>query len=241
MKKFRMLAALTTAAALMLSFTTVAFAAEPSGETSDTTSSTTSGVSTSSGTSDVSTPAGTGTVIADTTNGSGKEFLTITTPDKHIFYMVIDRDQKSNNVYFLDTVTEKDLMSLAEQSGNSQSNTSGSAVSGSTSTPAQTSGSGDTTQKNTDKSSKPANTTQHGNGVGMLVVVAMVVLIGGGAGYYFKIYRPKHQRAGTEEEDYTPEDEAEPRDEEETEPDGDLPPWDEDDGGDAGESGDETK
>lgn len=240
MKKFRILAALATAAVLTLSFTTVALAAEPSGETSDTSSSTTSG--TASGTSDVSTPAGTGTVIADTTNGNGKEFLTITTSDKHVFYMIIDRDQNSNNVYFLDTVTEKDLLSLAEQSGNSQSNTS-SAVSGSASTPEPTSGSGDTTQKNADTSSKPANTAQHGNSVGMLVVVAMVVLIGGGAGYYFKIYRPKHQRAGMEEEDYTPEDETEPHDEEETEKeaDGDLPPWDEEDNGDAGESEDETK
>ena len=48
-----------------------------------------------------------------------------------------------------------------------------------------------------------------------------MVLIGGGAGWYFKIYRPKHQKAPEPEESY---DEPDPYE------DGD--PWDEEGGGD---------
>ena len=54
-----------------------------------------------------------------------------------------------------------------------------------------------------------------------------VVVIGGGAGWYFKIYRPKKQRAAESEADYGSEyDGAENYDE--TDPEDDGPPWDED-------------
>ena len=54
-----------------------------------------------------------------------------------------------------------------------------------------------------------------------------VVVIGGGAGWYFKIYRPKKQRAAESEADYGGEyDGAEDYDE--TAPEDDGPPWDED-------------
>ena len=52
-------------------------------------------------------------------------------------------------------------------------------------------------------------------GLGALAVLAL----GGGAGWYFKIYRPKQQRAAETEEDYG--DELETYD--------DTPPWDEED------------
>ena len=49
----------------------------------------------------------------------------------------------------------------------------------------------------------------------------------GGAGWYFKIYRPKKQRAAESEADYGGEyDGAEDYDE--TDPEDDGPPWDED-------------
>ena len=64
--------------------------------------------------------------------------------------------------------------------------------------------------------------------VGALVLLALaVVVIGGGAGWYFKIYRPKKQRAAESEADYGGEyDGAENYDE--TDPEDDGPPWDED-------------
>lgn len=63
------------------------------------------------------TPDGTGTVIDNVTNEDGKEFFTITTPSKHVFYLIIDRQKNAENVYFLDAVTEKDLLALAQSEG----------------------------------------------------------------------------------------------------------------------------
>lgn len=221
MKKFHKLAALCAALALTCSFTTVAYAAsvtnEPAGSTSLSSSSAASGssaVSTdsslTSGTSSASTvftPAGTGTVINTATDKDGKEFYTITTPDKNVFYLVIDRQRNGDNVYFLNAVTEKDLLALAEKSGSS----SGTIASGSTTSAgissgsAQTTASGTASQAGTETSAKTSSVPQSNN-MGMLLLVLAVVVIGGGAGYYFKIYRPKHQRAESEDDfDYTDE------------------------------------
>ena len=63
-----------------------------------------------------------------------------------------------------------------------------------------------------------------------ILLVGAVVLIGGGAGYYFKIYKPKHQ-APDLEDDYCEYEEEAPEevveDYEETTDEG-TPPWDED-------------
>ena len=58
---------------------------------------------------------------------------------------------------------------------------------------------------------------------GMILLVLAVMGIGGGAAWYFKIYRPKHQQADQPEED----DGGEYPDYDEFEDDG--PPWDEED------------
>ena len=52
--------------------------------------------------------------------------------------------------------------------------------------------------------------------VGNLLMVAAVALVGGGAVYYFKVYRPKHEAAGLDEDDYDY-DEADPYGDMETE------------------------
>ena len=63
-------------------------------------------------------PGGQGTVIdnaSGTAAESGREFFTIATPDENVFYLVIDRQRDSENVYFLNAVTESDLMALAQK------------------------------------------------------------------------------------------------------------------------------
>ena len=62
------------------------------------------------------TPDGTGTVL-DTATGEGddKQFYTITTEAGNVFYLIIDGKRNDNNVYFLNGVTEADLMALAEK------------------------------------------------------------------------------------------------------------------------------
>ena len=38
--------------------------------------------------------------------------------------------------------------------------------------------------------------------MGPILLILVVALVGGGAGWYFKIYRPKQERAAQAEEDY---------------------------------------
>jgi hypothetical protein len=61
------------------------------------------------------TPEGTGTVADNVTDADGKEFFTVTTVDGNVFYMIIDRQRISDNVYLLNAVTEDDLRSLAKE------------------------------------------------------------------------------------------------------------------------------
>ena len=60
------------------------------------------------------TPDGTGTVVDNATDAEGKEFFTITTAEEAVFYLVIDRQKSTENVYFLNAVTLADLAALAE-------------------------------------------------------------------------------------------------------------------------------
>ena len=70
---------------------------------------------------------------------------------------------------------------------------------------------------------KPKAEPKKPGNAGMILLVLAVMGIGGGAAWYFKIYRPKHQQADQPEED----DGGEYPDYDEFEDDG--PPWDEED------------
>ena len=58
------------------------------------------------------TPKGNATVVDDVKTENEKEFFTISTPNENIFYLIVDRARESENVYFLNEVTEQDLFSL---------------------------------------------------------------------------------------------------------------------------------
>ena len=66
------------------------------------------------------TPDGSATVVDNATDEQGKEFYTIMTPDENVFYLIIDKQRDSENVYFLNAVTESDLMALAQKDTDSQ-------------------------------------------------------------------------------------------------------------------------
>lgn len=161
------------------------------------------------------TPDGQGTVMDNVTDGDGKEFFTFTTPSENTFYLVIDRQRDSENVYFLNTVTENDLMALAEKNGDnsgisavpdpapvcickdkceagavntacpvcilSMNNCAGTAPA-----PAEP--------------EKPEQPKEGGN-AGTIVIVLLAMLAVGGAGWYFKIYKPKHDMTDAEDFD----------------------------------------
>lgn len=111
--KFRRLAVMTASLLCCLIFTVPAYAQsnEPQPEA------TSAPVETEAEpeTQNPFTPDGTGTVVDNATDEDGKEFYTITTADESVFYLVIDKQKTSENVYFLNAVTVDDLLPLAKQ------------------------------------------------------------------------------------------------------------------------------
>ena len=132
------------------------------------------------------TPEGTGTVVDNATDGDGKEFFTITTPSENVFYLIIDRQRDGQNVYFLNAVTEKDLLALAEKDPEPE-----------------------VTEPVMEPEPEPEPEPEKTSGfpMGNILMVAAVLLAGGGAGYYFKVYRPKHEAPDMDDEEYGYEDE----------------------------------
>lgn len=202
---------LTLLAAVMLCIAAFPFTAYASGgeEASEVTEAPAASETTSA--SNPFTPAGTGTVVNTATDEDGKEFYTITTPDENVFYLVIDLQREQDNVYFLNAVTEKDLLALAEKSDDTHDGENPL----STSEP-------ETTPEVTPEPTPEPEPEQKSNPT-MLLLALAVVVIGGGAGYYFKIYRPKQEQATLAEDEFD-EYEADPYDEQED----DTPPWEAD-------------
>ena len=222
MKKFRMMAVLCAAFLMAFSFSTVAYASGGE-ETPEVTES----PATSETTSDPNpfTPAGTGTVVNTATDEDGKQFYTITTPDENVFYLVIDLQRETDNVYFLNAVTEKDLLALAEKSEDTEENEPAVVSTPEPESDSETDISSETSLETSTEPEQKSNTT-------MLLFVLTVVVIGGGAGYYFKIYRPKQEQTALTEDEFD-EYEADPYDEQED----DTPPWEVD--GEASDTGED--
>lgn len=139
------------------------------------------------------TPEGTGTVVDNATDGDGKEFFTITTPSENVFYLIIDRQRDGQNVYFLNAVTEKDLLALAEKDPEPE-------VTEPVMEPEPE------TEPPTEPEPEPEPEKTSGFPMGNILMVAAVLLAGGGAGYYFKVYRPKHEAPDMDNEEYDYED-----------------------------------
>jgi hypothetical protein len=161
------------------------------------------------------TPDGQAEVVDQATDEDGKIFYTFTTPDGNVFYLVIDGERDGDNVYFLNAVTERDLLDIAEKDG-------GSAIP----TPAPE----PPPEPPTETDPEP-ELEQEGGG-GTIIFIVLAALAVGGAAYYFKIMKPKQQAQNVDDTD----DDSEEYDDEDMEFE-DEPDEDSDD---ADESGDDT-
>jgi hypothetical protein len=133
------------------------------------------------------TPDGVGTVLDSTTDADGKEFYTIITPDEHVFYLVIDRQRNIENVYFLDAVTVKDLLSLAEAT---ESDAPIIAI--------------PTTEPAPESTPQPVlqSEPQPKNNMGSIIAVLLIVaIIAVGVFCYFKFRKPKQSVKGSSDLD----------------------------------------
>ena len=151
------------------------------------------------------TPDGTGTVIDNVfIEGNGLEFFTFATEAGNVFYLVIDRMRDKDNVYFLNAVTEADLMALAEIESKSAGGTT---VSGIPPVSGEPIPADPQDQQPEAPEDPPAD--KGGIGSGTLIFLLIAVAAAGGAGYYFKILRPKKLAAQDDEGVYFGDDEDE--------------------------------
>ena len=162
------------------------------------------------------TPEGTGTVQDNISGTDGeKQFYTITTDAGNVFYLVIDGKREDNNVYFLNGVTESDLMALAEKNNGSMSmipqeescNCTEKCEAGAVNTKCEvcsTDMTGCTGKEAEPETEKPTEQPKEKGNTGGLVLFLVVALLGGGgAFYYFKFMKPKQNVKGdTDLEDF---------------------------------------
>lgn len=162
------------------------------------------------------TPDGSASVLDEAQEtADDKQFYTITTEAGNVFYLIIDGKRDSQNVYFLNGVTEADLMALAEKGDGSMSVI----PAGDTCTCTEKCEAG---KVRTDcpvckndltgcvgKETKPSEPEQpeteqpkkDTGSIGTIIFVVLALLAVGGIGYYVKIVRPKQQAADEEFED----------------------------------------
>lgn len=168
------------------------------------------------------TPNGQAAVLDNATGEEGKEFYTFETQAGNVFYLVVDKQRDDDNVYFLNAVTENDLEALAEPAAEIEPEsvipeepvcscrdkcriggidtsckvclTDLSACMGQE--PAAEEGQEDVQQKKEQES-------------GGFFFILSAVLAAGGAGYYLKVYKPRHESDGEEDMDDLSDDEEE--------------------------------
>ncbi len=163
------------------------------------------------------TPKGNATVVDDVKTENEKEFFTISTPNENIFYLIVDRARESENVYFLNEVTEQDLFSLT--SAKAPEETAIPEQKEPVCTCTQKCAMGmvnvqcelcsvnlkkcigtDVKQENTEETvKKEQSKTQNEKGTLIFSVVGIAIAIA--VGYYFKVYRPKQEYIDDDEEE----------------------------------------
>ena len=144
-----------------------------------------------------------------------KQFYTITTEAGNVFYLIIDGKRDDNNVYFLNGVTEADLMALAEKNDGSVSVIPAADVctckekceAGKVNTGCPVCKNdlngciGKEKPAEPEEPAEPEQPKKDTGSVGTIIFIIVALLAVGGVGYYVKIVRPKQQAADEDEFD----------------------------------------
>lgn len=168
---------------------------------------------------------------------TNKQFITVQTSGGSTFYIVIDYDKPVNEeeeqyqTYFFSVVDEADLLAAMEAAGGEPPacTCADKCAVGAIHTGCPVCSvnmgecAGTAPEPKPEPTPEPEPEPEKKGGLGSLFLVLAIFAIGGGAGWYFKIYRPKHQQAAAPEDDYEEEMDAYNDFED------DGPPWDEDD------------
>lgn len=133
--------------------------------------------------------SGNGEVLDDETDDGTKEFLTIQTKNGNTFFLVLDRSSNTENVYMLSLIDENDLAEFVEDT--------------------QTEETAQVVIPETEAAVIPEETEtestgqEESGGMNTGALLALGVLAAGaiGAGYYFKVVKPKKEEAQENGED----------------------------------------
>ena len=155
------------------------------------------------------TPDGNLELVDDVTQESdGKQFITVQSKNDNTFYIVIDRDKDTDNVYFMNLVDEADLMALMEDGEvtlKCTCKTRCEAGNVDTTCPVcknnMTECTGEEQEKETVEATEPATddtekTESKGSAAPILMLLLIVVLGAVGAVYYLKFRKPKTDTKG---------------------------------------------
>jgi hypothetical protein len=147
---------------------------------------------------------GNGTVQDNATDQDGKEFFAITTEDGTVYYLVIDRQRGTENVYFLSPVSLDDLTGLAQAGDGSVQATPEAVTQGAAMQAAPT--------PSGISEAEAEGPAQSGGSPGTLIFILIAMAVAGGAGYYFKIVKPRKRTSEDEEyiDEYEDGDEPDP-------------------------------
>ena len=116
-----------------------------------------------------------------------REFLTFETPNGKVFHLIINRDEEDSNVQLLTEVSEQDLLNMiaADEEVNGMGKV-------------QEKPEKEVVKKEEPKKKEPR---KEENSKGSFLILLVIVAGVGGAGYYFKVVKPKDDNLD-EFEDY---------------------------------------
>lgn len=132
---------------------------------------------------------GNGEVLDDKTNDGTKEFLTIQTKNGNTFFLVLDHSSNTENVYMLSMVDENDLAEFMDETKTEETSQVVIPETETTVAPEET-------EPETVQPEKGG-----GMNTGALMAIGLLAAGGIGAGYYFKVVKPKKEEAQEDGED----------------------------------------
>lgn len=155
-------------------------------------------------TSSALTPDGNLTLVDDYSeeneDGSGKQFITVTTKDGNYFYLIIDRDEDgTENVHFMNLVDEADLLALMDEDEAAQYTEQNQEQEEPTVTEPE--------QTEEPEETEPVEEAEEKSSVNVAPIILLVLLLCGGGGYFaytkfFKVKKRTEQEKPDPDADY---------------------------------------